>query len=218
MQRQVDDAVAHHAAVVQQVGRRHEPVADVIREEARRRRFAGARDLALRAAGPTRRDRRRRRCRAPRPSSSHRSFACAIVFTHARSAAYIGCSGSIASGMPAGRAYSSSSPMPSRTISRAPGRSFDADAAVAILRQAADDEHEAARAERQRLVDGAPVVVERGAAARRGRPPGTCRRGSSRTRRGRRRGCAAPSPSGRPPPPGRARARCRGCRGARSPR
>ena len=39
------------------------------------------------------------------------------------------------------------------------------DLAAAILRQAADDEHEALRAERQRLVDGAAVVVVRGAPA-----------------------------------------------------
>ena len=55
--------------------------------------------------------------------------------------------------------------MPSRTISRAPARSFERMHAVAILRQAADDEHEARRAEGERLVDRAPVVVVRRAPA-----------------------------------------------------
>src|SRR5216684_8492696 len=41
---QIDDAVAHHAAVVEQVARRHQPVADMEGEEAAGR--AGAGDLA----------------------------------------------------------------------------------------------------------------------------------------------------------------------------
>ncbi len=40
---QVDDAVAHHAAVEQHVAGRHQPVADVMGEDALLR--AGARDL-----------------------------------------------------------------------------------------------------------------------------------------------------------------------------
>ena len=39
------------------------------------------------------------------------------------------------------------------------------DAAVAVLGQAADDQHQAGRPQRQRLVDGALVVVERSASA-----------------------------------------------------
>src|SRR5580704_19138555 len=42
---QIDDAVAHHAAVVEQVARRHQPVADMEGENAARP--AGAGDLAL---------------------------------------------------------------------------------------------------------------------------------------------------------------------------
>src|SRR5436190_21623623 len=42
--RQVDDAVAHHAAVVEEIARRHEPVADVIGEHPL---LSGARDLLL---------------------------------------------------------------------------------------------------------------------------------------------------------------------------
>ena len=42
---------------------------------------------------------------SPSPSSSHRSLAWPKVLTQARSAAYIGCSGSIASGTPQPRAY-----------------------------------------------------------------------------------------------------------------
>ena len=38
---------------------------------------------------------------------------------------------------------------------------FRDDAAAAILGQAADDQDEATRAERQRLIDRAPVVIER---------------------------------------------------------
>ena len=41
----------------------------------------------------------------PSPNASHKSSACASVFTQARSAAYIGCSGSIASGILLERAW-----------------------------------------------------------------------------------------------------------------
>ncbi len=98
---QVDDAVAHHAAVEQQSRGRHQPVADVVREDAARR--AGARDLSAQLRVP--------------PDVigvdgdadvvaqlSQRSSAWPSVFTQARSAAYIGCSGSIASGMLQARA------------------------------------------------------------------------------------------------------------------
>ena len=50
-------------------------------------------------------------------------------------------------------------------LARAPAMSFEP-APVGVLRQAADDEHEARRAERQRLVDGAAIVVARRGAAR----------------------------------------------------
>ena len=54
------------------------------------------------------------------------------------------------------------------------------------LRQAADDEDQARRAERRRLVDGAAIVVEHlGVGAT--RRPGTCRRGNSRKGESRRR-------------------------------
>ena len=53
------------------------------------------------------------------------SSACSSVFTQARSAQYIGCSGSIASGTRLARACSSTAAMPSVTIRRAPARSFD---------------------------------------------------------------------------------------------
>src|SRR6266851_10460721 len=47
---QIDDAVAHHAAVVEQVARRHQPVAEVEGEEAAGR--AGAGDLAAQIRVP----------------------------------------------------------------------------------------------------------------------------------------------------------------------
>ena len=50
------------------------------------------------------------------------SSACSSVFTQARSAAYIGCSGSIAIGTPAARACGSSAAMPSVTIRAGVGR------------------------------------------------------------------------------------------------
>jgi hypothetical protein len=49
-----------------------------------------------------------------------------------------------------------------------------------VFRQAADHEHEALRADRGGLVDGAAVVVERGAAARFVGGGETCRRGTVR--------------------------------------
>src|SRR6266849_11004857 len=47
---QIDDAVAHHAAIVEQVAGRHQPVADMEGEEAAGR--AGAGDLALQIRVP----------------------------------------------------------------------------------------------------------------------------------------------------------------------
>ena len=102
----------------------------------------------------------------PAPSSSQRSFACSIVLTQARSAAYIGCSGSMASGIPAGRAYSRNSPMPSRTISRAPARSFDAILPSPSLGSPPTTSTRHGAPSVQRLVDGALVVVERRASSR----------------------------------------------------
>ena len=107
--------------------------------------------------------------------------------------------------------------MPSRTIARAPAMSFDAGALGRVLRQPADDQHQARRAER-----AAPRRPRAGCrrARRDGRPrrrPGTCRRGSSPTARGRRRAPAAPSPRAPPRRPGRARARSGRCRGATQP-
>ncbi len=102
---------------------------------------------------------------SPAPSSSHRSLACSIVFTHARSAAYIGCSGSIASGMPArARVAEQLADAVAHHFARA-GEILRFDGAGAILRQPADDEYQAARAEGERLVDRAPVVVLRRAPA-----------------------------------------------------
>ena len=96
---------------------------------------------------------------ARRRARSQRSLAWASVFTQARSAAYIGCSGSIASGTPAARACGSSAAIPSRTCRCAPARSFEPfgrPPAISTRR---------ARADGGGLVDGAAVVVERGAAA-----------------------------------------------------
>ena len=101
----------------------------------------------------------------PAPSSSHRSLACEIVLTQARSAAYIGCSGSIASGMPAGRAYSSSSPIPSRTISRALARSFDAGRPALSFGRPPTTRTRHGAPSVERLVDRALVVIERRAPA-----------------------------------------------------
>ena len=133
---------------------RHQPVADVIGEDA----AAGARDLPLAGRDPTRRDRRRRATPTPSPSSSQRSLACASVFTQARSAAYIGCSGSIASGTPRARACGRSAASRRAPVARAGD-------VLRAFRQAADDQHQAVRADRGGLVDGAAVVVERGAAS-----------------------------------------------------
>ena len=182
MRRQVDHAVAHHAAVVQQVAGRHQPVADVVGEHAL---AAGARDLRPTAPGPTRRDRRRRATpsppRARGSSPSQRSSACSSVFTQARSAAYIGCSGSIASGMPAPRAYSSSS----RDAVRAPARARRRGPWTAPSRP-----RDCGRPPTTSTRQGAPSAAASSTARRlssraRARParrrPGTCRRGSSPT-------------------------------------
>ena len=61
----------------------------------------------------------------PSPSASQMSSAWPSVFTQPRSAQYIGCIGSMASGMPAGRAYLASSAMESKTCFLAPARSLD---------------------------------------------------------------------------------------------
>ena len=114
---EVDDAVAHHAAIEQQVARRHQPVADVVREDACLPRRPGR--SAASAPDPTRHGRRRSPRRRPRRAASQMSSACFSVFTQARSAAYIGCSGSIASGTPLARACGRIAAMPSATMSRA---------------------------------------------------------------------------------------------------
>ena len=169
---QVDDAVAHHAAVEQQVGGRHQPVADVVGENAL---APGARDLARRGRGPTRRDRRRPRRRRPRPARRRGRSACA---ERVHAGAVGGDTSDAAARSRAARRLrarrAGAPPMPSRTCRARAGEVLRA------LRQAADHEHEAVRAERGRLVDRAPVVVERRARARPRRRPETCRRGTGR--------------------------------------
>ena len=100
MRAQVDDAVAHHAAVEQQVARRHQPVADVIGEDA----LAGARDLRGQVRVPPDVIDVDRDADAVAELVAEIVAPAPSVFTQARSAAYIGCSGSIASGTPAARA------------------------------------------------------------------------------------------------------------------
>ena len=94
----------------------------------------------------------------PRPPpagyGAARSSAWPSVDTTQRSAANIGCSGSIANRTPAAAACGTSSPIASPTV-RA-GR-VQVPAAVG---QAAADEHEHRRAQHRRLVDGPAVVVE----------------------------------------------------------
>src|SRR5262245_20352860 len=46
--REIDDAVTHHAAIEQEVARRHQPVADMMGQDS----IAGARDLALEVGIP----------------------------------------------------------------------------------------------------------------------------------------------------------------------
>ena len=90
-----------------------QPVADVVREQAL---LARALDLRFAASGPTTRGRRRTATPMPSPSASHMSSACSSVLMHARSAACIGCSGSMASGTPALRASGRIAAMPSCTL------------------------------------------------------------------------------------------------------
>ena len=119
--RKVDDAVAHHAAVEQHVPGRHQPVADVMREDALA--LAGARDLLVRASGPTTHDRcrwrhrrrrpARRRGRAPARACSRRRGRRHTSDAAARSRA----------GSCDARACGSTAAMPSRTIARVPAMS-----------------------------------------------------------------------------------------------
>ena len=101
----VDHAVAHHAAIEQQILGRHQPVADMEAENA-----GGARalDLALELGVPpdvVDVDRDPEPALAVRDRArSQRSSAWPRVLTQQRSAVYIGCSGSIASATPAARA------------------------------------------------------------------------------------------------------------------
>ena len=201
-------AVAHHAAVEDQVGRRHQPVADVEGGDA----AAGARPCRAPGPGPTRHDRHRARRRGPAPSSSQRSSAWPSVFTHARSArihrvqrldreGHAGARGPRA-GWPAARR----APSPARR--RGPcepgGRP-----PTTITRQSAP--------ERMGFVDGAAVVLDRRAAARRvGRREHAAAAEAGDLQR-RRRGRCAPLRPARAPhlvAPGRDAA---GCRGAAQP-
>jgi hypothetical protein len=83
----IDDAVAPHAARQQQFARRHEPVADVRRQPSL---FARPGDLCSQLLSPhvIQID------GDPQPVIAQR-VAEVIAFTQARSAAYIGCSGSM---------------------------------------------------------------------------------------------------------------------------
>ena len=139
MAAQVDHAIAHHAAVEQQIRGRHQPVADVVGEDVRARRARSG----ARGRDPTRRDRRRPRRRRLRPARRRgrwRARACSRRRGRRR---YIGCSGSIASGTPAA-AHGAAA----RRCRRAPARRAPP-MSLRALRQAADDEHEALRAERR---------------------------------------------------------------------
>ena len=141
------------------------------------------------------------------------SSACSSVLTQARSAAYIGCSGSMASGMP--------------TLARVLERRGDA---VAHLRARQADVLVTPACRRARPAGRRPPAPGTAApsvrprrrrggcrrARRAGRPrrrPGTCRRGSSPRARGRRPAtCLAMRVEAGRVRPGRARARWRGCR------
>ena len=115
----------------------------------------GARDLRARDRGPTRRDRRRSRRRRPR-RARRRGRAPGRACSRRRGRPrYIGCSGSIASGTSAWRAYGKSAAMPSRTCARASARSREPFGSPPTTRT----RHCAPM--RGRLVDGAAVVVER---------------------------------------------------------
>ena len=140
-----------------------EPVAHV---EGQQPLLAGAFDLRLQLRVPphvvqVHRHAQRADCAAG-SSASHTSSACSSVLMQARSAACIGCSGSMASGMPRSRASSSSAAMPSVTCARAPAMSRCAGLAGQRAGQAADHQHQAGRVQRAGFVERAPVVVARG--------------------------------------------------------
>ena len=155
MRAQIDDAVARHAAVEQQILGRHQPVADVIGEDA----LARARDLARQVRVPPhvidvdreaqsrrragRRDRWHGRACSRRRGRRRTSDAAARSRAARRR-----------------RAHRAAAPQ----CRRGPA-AMRAGEVLRALRQAAGDQHQAARADGGGLVDGAAVVVERGAAA-----------------------------------------------------
>ena len=116
---QIDHAVAHHAAVEQEIGGRNQPVVDVVGEDA----AAGARDLVARGRGPTRRDRRRPRRRRRRPARRRgRSPARACSRRRGRRRTSDAAARSRAARPPAGH-RAAARPVASRTCRRAPAMS-----------------------------------------------------------------------------------------------
>ena len=77
-QRNIDHPVAHHAPVIQQISGRHQPVANVERQDAIFSPPAPRARSALSVSGPTTHGRHRRRYRSPLPNSSQRSLACSM--------------------------------------------------------------------------------------------------------------------------------------------
>ncbi len=94
------------------------------------------------------------------------SSACSSVLMHARSAACMGCRGSMASGMPTCRAYSRVAARPSSTCVRANPMSRESRFALQRSWQRPRDHHQTRRAESFGLVDGPAIVVQRGTQAR----------------------------------------------------
>ena len=146
-------------------GERGDPVADLVARDPTA--AAGPARSARRAAGPTRRGRCRRRRRPPSAGNcSAMSSAWPSVEITPRSAAYIGCSGSIARTTPAAAASSTSAPIgvarPGPGRRRGRGRRRAARPRRAPARAPIRG---ARRGERRGLLDRPAVVVERGPAA-----------------------------------------------------
>ena len=147
----VDHAVAHHAAIVEEIGGRREPVADVEAEQPARRN-PGKRALELgvppdvidvdRDAQP------RAEFFAQRVGLRHGVDAGAVRRVHRMQ-----------------RLDCESHPARPRVIEDACDPFLDQAArrgdVLAAFRQPAHDQHQALRRKRRRLVDGAPVLVDR---------------------------------------------------------
>ncbi len=152
MRRRVDDAVAHHAAVEQQIPRRHQPVADVIGQDAAA--ASGAGDLALER-------------RVPPDMIDIDGDADAVA---QRIAEIIGLGQRIDAGAVGGihrvqrldRQLHAGVPRIRQQRGDPVADQVARGGEIArARRQPADHQHQAMRADRRRLVDGAAVVVER---------------------------------------------------------